>query len=93
MSNLQKPKMLTLLLIYHRDHGDVNFDQYILQTCLPQAHSGVFLAIATHFKTMSHGQLVYKSLAVQCVNCSAIVTQYRTANSVTDKSMPLYVHI
>ena len=24
---------------------------------------------------MSHGQLVYKSLDVQCVNCSAIVTQ------------------
>ena len=49
--------------------------------------------IATDIKTMSHGQLVYKSVAVQCVNCSAIVTQNRTANSLTDKSMPLYLDI
>ena len=49
--------------------------------------------MATNIKTMSHGKLVYKSVAVQCVNCSAIVTQNRTANSVTDKAMPLYLDI
>ena len=40
LSNLHKTKMLTLLLNHHRD-GDVDINQYILQTCLP--HSGGFL--------------------------------------------------
>ena len=40
LSNPHKLNMLTLLLIHHRE-GDVDFDQYILQTC--PRHSSIFL--------------------------------------------------